>query len=134
MFTSQVDPKCPEFESKHASTLQLLCVDVTNLTAQLEQTAILSIIAFAEQLSNKLGEVAPTQPTEEKAALEPLQKVGDEMLDKKTQSKPLGKLKRKSLGMYHFWLYKAKDDYFDVFFFFIYINSQPRCGFLKSSL
>lgn len=94
---TQVDPKCPEFESKHASTLQLLCVDVTNLTAQLEQTAILSIIAFAEQLSNKLGEVAPTQPTEEKAALEPLQKVGDEMLDKKTQSKPLGKLKRKSL-------------------------------------
>lgn len=103
LLTFQVDPKCPEFESKHASTLQLLCVDVTNLTAQLEQTAILSIIAFAEQLSNKLGEVAPTQSVEEKATIEPLvQKMGDETLDKKTQSKPLGKLKRKSLGKCNF--------------------------------
>nr|XP_045626468.1 vacuolar protein sorting-associated protein 13C-like isoform X1 [Procambarus clarkii] len=63
----QVNPKSPDFESKHASTAQHLCVEVSNMKAQLEQSAILSILAFVEQLNYKLSQLSPSAktPTEE---------------------------------------------------------------------
>ncbi|KAG7176031.1 Vacuolar protein sorting-associated protein 13C-like [Homarus americanus] len=57
---TQVDPKSPDFQSKHNSTSQLLRVDVSNMKAQLEQSAILSILAFVEQLDYKLSQLTPT--------------------------------------------------------------------------
>lgn len=41
--------------------MQLLHVKVTNLKAHLEQSAILSILSFVEQLTFKLNQLAPEQ-------------------------------------------------------------------------
>lgn len=53
----QVNPKSPDFRTKYESTLQLLCVDVSHLKARLEQSAILSILTFWDQLSLRLSKV-----------------------------------------------------------------------------
>ena len=55
----QVNPKSPELEGKHKSTAQLLHVTVTNVRAQLEQAAILSILKFTDQLNDRLAQLAP---------------------------------------------------------------------------
>ncbi|KAK8381851.1 hypothetical protein O3P69_015099 [Scylla paramamosain] len=57
----QVNRKSPDFQTKHASTKQLLCVEVTHLKAHLEQSAILTILTFVEQLTFKLNQLAPEQ-------------------------------------------------------------------------
>lgn len=57
----QVNRKSPDFQTKHASTKQLLRVEVTHLKAHLEQSAILTILAFVEQLTFKLNQLAPEQ-------------------------------------------------------------------------
>ncbi|KAK7070439.1 hypothetical protein SK128_013369 [Halocaridina rubra] len=55
----QVNPKSPDFKGKHGSTAQLLHIKVSNLYAQLEQSALLSMLSFYEQLYRKLQQMAP---------------------------------------------------------------------------
>nr|XP_053651667.1 uncharacterized protein LOC128701769 [Cherax quadricarinatus] len=83
----KVNPKSPDFESKHGSTAQLLCVDISNMKAQLEQSAILSILAFVEQLNYKLSQLAPSVET----PAEPMQTAS-------TLSKSLDSHEKKSSG------------------------------------
>lgn len=99
----QVDPKSPDFHSKHASTVQLLSVDVSNLKAQLEQSAILGILAFVEQLNYKLSELAlPAGPaTEEIQASLASHKPAESHADK-IAAEPVEKSKTKALGSNEF--------------------------------
>ncbi|XP_076066395.1 vacuolar protein sorting 13C isoform X3 [Oratosquilla oratoria] len=52
---TQVNPKCPDFHTKYNSTLQLVKIDITSLTTYLDQGAILSIMAFNDQLMSRLN-------------------------------------------------------------------------------
>lgn len=95
---TQVDPKSPDFQSKHASTAQLLYIDVSNLKAQLEQSAILSILAFVEQLTYKLSELAPPEASAEKIeASIAKDKSTESHTDKKVAAEPVEKSKPKAL-------------------------------------
>ncbi|XP_050687793.1 intermembrane lipid transfer protein Vps13-like isoform X2 [Eriocheir sinensis] len=61
---TQVNRKSPDFQVKYGSTMQHLHVMVSHLKAHLEQSAILSILAFVEQLTYRLNQLAPEQAEE----------------------------------------------------------------------
>lgn len=57
----QVNPKSPDFVEQYESTVQQMQVVITDMRAHLEQSAILSILAFVEQVNVKLAQLTPEQ-------------------------------------------------------------------------
>lgn len=56
-----MNPKSPDFVEQYESTVQQMQVVITDMRAHLEQSAILSILAFVEQVNVKLAQLTPKQ-------------------------------------------------------------------------
>ncbi|KAK3890033.1 hypothetical protein Pcinc_005997 [Petrolisthes cinctipes] len=105
---TQVNPKSPDFVEQHESTAQLIHVVVTDMRAHLEQSAILSILAFVEQVNVKLAELtpeeeltvekSPEQPEDTTSRTKTSQKQADSSSKKKSKSETREILKTKVLA------------------------------------
>lgn len=111
-----MNPKSPDFVEQYESTVQQMQVVITDMRAHLEQSAILSILAFVEQVNVKLAQLTPEQekmtkdsPTEPgdstSRTTTTSQKKTDPSSEQMSKSETQDKIKTKVVGEYMYGQY-----------------------------